>query len=63
MKIGPDDLDRIGAFHAEKSFLDVILNVLGEVEIDADELVVEFVLQVFNEVGFVIARRPLIERL
>ena len=62
-KVGADDLDRIGAFHAGQPFLDVVLNVLGEIEIDADQLAVEFLLQVFNEVGLVVTRRPFVERL
>ncbi len=33
-QIGADDLDRIDAFDARDSFLDVILNVLGEIEDD-----------------------------
>jgi len=34
LQIGTDDLDRIDAFDARDSFLDVVLNVLGEIEDD-----------------------------
>src|SRR5262249_21138750 len=33
-KIGPDDLDRVRAFHPGQTLLDVVLDVLREVEID-----------------------------
>jgi hypothetical protein len=62
-KIGADDLDRVGALHAGQPFLDVVLNVLREIEIDADQIAVEFLLQVSHEVGLVVTRRPFVERL
>ena len=45
-QIGTDDLDRIGAFDARQPFLDIVLDVLREIEVDADEFVGEFGLQV-----------------
>jgi hypothetical protein len=43
-QIGADDLDRIDAFDARDSFLDVVLNVLGEIEDDSGQLVVKLLL-------------------
>ena len=40
-EIGADDLDRIDAFDARDPFLDVVLNVLGEIEDDSRQLVVK----------------------
>ena len=48
-EVRPDDLDRIGAFDPRQPFLDVVLDVLREIEIDADELVVEFGLQFVDQ--------------
>ena len=44
-QIGTDDLDRIGAFDAGNRLLDVVLDVLREVEVDAGQFVGEFFLQ------------------
>ena len=40
-QIGADDLDRIDAFDARDSFLDVVLNVLGEIKDDPRQLVIK----------------------
>ena len=41
-QIGADDLRRVGAFDAGQALLDIVLDVLREVEVDADELLGEF---------------------
>ena len=41
LKIGTDDLDRIDAFDARDPFLDVVLNVLGEIEDDPRQFVIK----------------------
>ena len=43
-EIGTDDLDRIDAFDARDPFLDVVLNVLGEIEDDPRQLVIKLLL-------------------
>jgi len=62
-QVRTDDLDGIGAFDAGQAFLDVVLDVLGEVEADPGELLCEFGLQVFDQLFLGHAGRPSIERL
>ena len=38
LEVRPDDLDRIGALHARQRLFDVVLDILGEVEADAGQL-------------------------
>ena len=40
-EIASENLDRILAFHAGDGFFDIVLDVLREIEIDADELALE----------------------
>ncbi len=44
-QIAAEDLDRVLALHAGDGFLDVVLDVLREVEVDADELAIELLAQ------------------
>ena len=62
-EIGADDLRRIGAFDARQSFLDIVLDILREIEIDADEFLVKFGLQLVDQRLLGHIRRPLVERL
>ena len=48
-EIGTDDLDRVGAFDARQAFLDVVLDVLREIEVDAGELLGELLLQLVDQ--------------
>ena len=43
-QVGADDLDRVDAFDARNRFFDVVLNVLGEIENDARQFVLKFLL-------------------
>ena len=62
-QIRADDLYGISAFDARQSFLDVVLNILREIEIDADELLVEFVLQIVDQLVLGVAARPFVKGL
>ena len=62
-RLGPIDLDRIGALDARERLLDVVLDVLREVEADARHLVGEFLLQFFRQLLLGEIGRPFIERL
>ena len=62
-EIGADDLHRIGAFDARQPLLDVVLDVLGEVKVDADELFAKFRLKLLNELLFGHTAWPFVKRL
>ena len=62
-QIAAEDLDRVFALHAGYCFLDVVLNVLREIEIDADEFPVELLAEPLDQGLLVQPLRPLIERL
>ena len=47
----------------DSAFLDIVLDVLREVEVDADEFLVELVLQLVDQLVLGQADRPLVERL
>ena len=57
------NLDRVLALHAGNGFLDIVLDVLREVEIDADEFAVELLAQLLDHVFFGQPCRPGIGRL
>ena len=61
-KVRADDLDRIGAFKARQPFLDVVLNVLREIKIDADEFLFKLRVKFFDKLLFGHRLGPLVER-
>ena len=63
VEIGADDLDRVGALHARKRLLDVVLDILREVEADAGQFLGKFLLQLFGQLFLGEVGRPLVERL
>ena len=62
-QIGSNDLDRVCAFDPRQAFLDVVLDVLRKVHVDAGEFPRELFLEVFDQIVFGAARLPLLERL
>src|SRR5579883_139240 len=62
-EIGTDDLDGISALYAGEAFFNIVLDVLGEVEVYAYKLLGKFRLQVFDQVLLVTSGRPCLERL
>src|SRR5208337_3745863 len=62
-EVGADNLHRIGTFYAGKPLLDVVLNILREVHVDADEFLGKLVLKIFDEIFLQPSGRPLLERL
>ena len=54
-----EDLDRVLAFHAGDGFLDIVLDVLREIEIDADEFAVEPLAHLLDHLLLGQSRRPL----
>src|SRR6185312_14380220 len=61
-QIGAHDLDGVGAFDAREAFLDVILDVLRKIEVDADELLRKLRLKLLDELLLGESCRPLVER-
>ena len=62
-EVRADDLDRVRAFHAGQAFLDIVLNILREVQVDAGEFGRELALKVLDQILLVAARRPFLEGL
>ena len=63
LEILPDDLHGIGALHARKRLLDIVLDVLREIEADAGQFLRELLLQFLRQLFLGQVRRPLVERL
>ena len=63
LEIGTDDLDRINTFDARDPFLDIVLNVLGEIEDDPRKLVIKLLLNLVGEFVFGQTLWPFIKRL
>ena len=62
-QIAADDLHRVGAFDTRQRLLDIILNVLREVKVDARQFVVKLLLQLRGEHVLGETGRPFVERL
>jgi hypothetical protein len=62
-KVAAENLDRILAFNTGQCLLDVVLDVLGEVEVYTDELAVELLVHLTDELVFREPARPLVEGL
>src|SRR5581483_11423817 len=60
VEVGAENLDRVLAFHPRYGFLDIVLDVLREVEVDADELAFQLRGQFLHQPLLGPARRPLI---
>ena len=60
-EITADNLHGVGTFDARDAFLDIVLDILRKIEVDAGELVGEFLLQVLDEVCLDSAASPLLE--
>ena len=58
-----EDLDRVLAFDAGDGFLNIVLDVLREIEVDADEFAVEPLAHLLDHLLLVQSGRPLVERL
>jgi hypothetical protein len=62
-EVAAEDLDRVLAFHAGDRLLDIVLDVLREVEIDADEFAFETRRHLFHKLRLGQPVRPFLERL
>ena len=62
-QIAAEDLHRVLALHAGDGFLDVVLDVLREVEVDADELALELLAHLLDHFVLGQSLRPFLERL
>jgi hypothetical protein len=62
-QIAAEDFHRVGALHARQRLLEVVLDVLREVVGRARHLVLEFLVELLDQLFLGVARRPLIERL
>src|SRR5215210_8388309 len=58
-----ENLDRVLAFDAGHGFLNIVLDVLREIEVDADEFAVEPLAQLLDHLLLVQSGWPLVERL
>ena len=61
LQIVAEQLDRVLALHAGRRLLDVVLDVLGEVEVDAGECRLQLVGHVVGQLLLVDAGRPGVE--
>ena len=62
-KVGTHDLDRIGPFDTGDCLLNVVLDVLGEVEIDSGQLILKLRQSLVNQFFPGHSFRPLVIRL
>ena len=58
LEVGADDLDRVGAFDAGDRFLDVVLDILREIEVDAGERRLELGVELGGQVVLGQTPRP-----
>ncbi len=63
LQVGPDDLDRVGAFDSRNRLLDVVLDVLRKVKDDARQFAFEIGVDFLGQLVLGHARGPLIEGL